>query len=92
MKDRQTAPLMRPYTASEVVEILKEAKRLGVISLKLAGFEAGFNVQGSRAAHEHDDVPRCIQCKAEVSEDWMKWCSNCYRNQTQTSDRRNDRR
>lgn len=33
------------YTASEVVEILIKAKELGVVTMKLQGFEAAFDVQ-----------------------------------------------
>lgn len=45
------------YTAKEVVEILQKAKELGVISLRLPGFSAGWNVQDDSDSQDEEHEP-----------------------------------
>lgn len=48
------------YSEAEVIEILKEAKKLGVVELRLAGFAAAFNVQGGPVDSPSHQLPQQI--------------------------------
>lgn len=74
------------FTQREVVEILQEAKRLGVTGLILPGFEATFDVQGTqnKAAASAAASPRqpndpCEDCGEEkILGTYGTYCRSCY--------------
>lgn len=80
MAKEQVRPIS--YSAEEVVMILQRAKELGVVELKLQGFESAFEPQRhvrTEAAPLNEKSHECKACGKDGLESWMKFCRECYR-------------
>lgn len=68
------------YSSREVIEILERARELGVISIKLEGFEAEFDLRKKITYEELQDGNQlCDVCGSEKqSGEYGYYCRPCY--------------